>query len=141
VFCSLDTDFSYRHAAQAWQSGLFSPEVAPVTHNTKKGPLTIAEDEEFKALKLEKVPTLKPAFKRDGTVTAANASSINDGVSALVLSTLQKSHELPGKPVCGQNQPPSLFLLFIPQTASLSVISPPFPRHSTAIDYLLNFLV
>jgi acetyl-CoA C-acetyltransferase len=96
---SADPDGSYRRAAQAWQSGLFTPEIAPVTHTTKKGPLTITEDEEFKALKLEKVPSLKPAFKKDGTVTAANASSINDGASALVLSTLDKSKELSGKPI------------------------------------------
>jgi acetyl-CoA C-acetyltransferase len=96
---SVDIDGSYRRAAQAWQSGLFTPEIAPVTQTTKKGPLTITEDEEFKALKLDKVQTLKPAFKKDGTVTAANASSINDGASALVLSTLQKSKDLPGKPI------------------------------------------
>ena len=95
----METNNSYRRAAQAWKDGLFTPEIAPVTHSTKKGPITITEDEEFKALRLDKVPTLKPAFKRDGTVTAANSSSINDGASALVLSTLDKSKELAGKPV------------------------------------------
>ena len=90
---------SYRRAAEAWKSGSFTPEIAPVTLHTKKGTVIVNEDEEYQGLKLEKVPTLKSVFKKDGTVTAANASAINDGASALILTTLQKSKELAGKPM------------------------------------------
>ena len=73
---------SYRRAAEAWKTGAFKDEIAPV--ETKKG--LVSEDEEYSGLKLDKVPSLRPAFKKDGTVTAANASSLNDGASALVLA-------------------------------------------------------
>ncbi|KAK4569371.1 hypothetical protein LTR86_003134 [Recurvomyces mirabilis] len=82
---------SYKRAQEAWKQGLFKDEVVPVTVKSKKGETVIAEDEQYNKLKLDKVPTLKPAFDRSGsgTVTAANSSSFNDGASALVLADLE----------------------------------------------------
>lgn len=79
---------SYKRAQEAWKSGAFAEEVVPVTVKGKKGETVVSEDEQYNKLKLEKVPTLKPAFDRSGsgTVTAANSSSFNDGASALVLA-------------------------------------------------------
>lgn len=85
---------SYARTQKAWQDGLFKDEIAPVTVPGKKGDTIVAEDEGYNRLKLEKVPTLKPAFVKDGTVTAANSSSFNDGASAVVLANkdLAKAH-------------------------------------------------
>jgi acetyl-CoA C-acetyltransferase len=78
---------SYKRTQAAWKEGLFDEEIVPVTVKGKKGDTVVKEDEGYNRLKLEKVPTLKPAFDRSGsgTVTAANSSSFNDGASALVL--------------------------------------------------------
>ncbi len=78
---------SYRRAQAAWKEGAFKDEIAPVTVAGRKGDTVIDTDEGYLDVKIEKVPTLKPAFVRDGTgtVTAANASTFNDGASALVL--------------------------------------------------------
>jgi acetyl-CoA C-acetyltransferase len=78
---------SYKRAQESWKNNLFDEEIVPVTVKSKKGETTVSEDEGYNRLKLEKVPTLKPAFDRSGsgTVTAANSSSFNDGASALVL--------------------------------------------------------
>ncbi len=79
---------SFRRAQKAWGEGKFQDEIAPVTIKGKKGETTISKDEGFENLKAEKVPTLKPAFVKDGgTVTAANSSTFNDGASALVLGS------------------------------------------------------
>lgn len=79
---------SYKKAAAAWQAGKFDEEVVPVSVPQRKGdPIVVAIDEEFKNVKLEKIPELRPAFVKDGTITAANASTINDGASALVLAS------------------------------------------------------
>lgn len=80
---------TYKRAQAAWKSGAFADEIAPVTVKSKKGETVVTEDEGYNKLKLEKVPTLKPAFVRDGTgtVTAANASAFSDGGSALVLGS------------------------------------------------------
>jgi acetyl-CoA C-acetyltransferase len=80
---------TYKRAQEAWKAGLFKDEIAPVTVKSKKGEVVVSEDEGYNKLKLEKVPTLKPAFVRDGTgtVTAANASAFSDGASALVLGS------------------------------------------------------
>ncbi|KAF2020722.1 thiolase [Aaosphaeria arxii CBS 175.79] len=80
---------TYKRAQEAWKQGLFKDEIAPVTVKGKKGDTVVEEDEGYNKLKLEKVPTLKPAFVRDGTgtVTAANSSSFSDGASALVLGS------------------------------------------------------
>lgn len=80
---------SYERAQAAWKSGAFADEIAPVTVKGKKGDTIITTDEGYLDVKLDKVPTLKPAFIRDGTgtVTAANSSTLNDGASALVLGS------------------------------------------------------
>ncbi|CAF1345337.1 unnamed protein product, partial [Didymodactylos carnosus] len=73
---------SYERTTEAWKSGKFKDEVIPVTVTTKKGDVTVSEDEEYKKVNFEKMKTLKTVFKKDGTVTAANASKINDGAAA-----------------------------------------------------------
>ena len=91
---------SYTRSANAWIEGKFDAEVIPVLIPQKKGePLAVAHDEEYKNVKFEKIPGLNPVFKKDGTVTAANASTINDGASALVLMSKQKMEALGLKPL------------------------------------------
>lgn len=90
---------SYRRSEAAWQRGNFAEEVVPVEVKTRKGVVTISEDEEYKNIMPEKVPTLRPVFKADGTVTAANASTINDGAAALVLMSREKANALGIKPI------------------------------------------
>ncbi len=86
---------SYRRSANAWKEGKFSNEVIPVEVPQRRGePIIVSEDEEFKNVKMEKIPTLRPAFTKVGTVTAANASTINDGAAALVLMSADKAKEL-----------------------------------------------
>lgn len=78
---------SYRRAAAAWEKGWFDAEIVPVPVPQKKGdPVLISRDEEYTQVKFEKIPELKPVFQKDGTVTAANASTINDGAAALVVA-------------------------------------------------------
>ncbi|MEZ2335615.1 acetyl-CoA C-acyltransferase [Mucilaginibacter sp. RCC_168] len=91
---------SYNRAQKAQAAGKFNDEITPVELKDKKGDTTLfAEDEEPKAVKFEKIPTLKPVFKKDGTVTAANASTLNDGAAALVLMSKEKADELGIKPL------------------------------------------
>ncbi|MFM1931310.1 MAG: hypothetical protein RL226_613 [Bacteroidota bacterium] len=91
---------SYQRAAKAWTAGRFNDEVVPVSVPQRKGDaLIVAEDEEYKNIKLDKVSTLRPAFDKEGTVTAANASTLNDGASALVLMSKEKAEELGVKPI------------------------------------------
>jgi acetyl-CoA C-acetyltransferase len=79
---------SYRRAKQAWDAGAFDEEIVPVTVKSRKGDIVISKDEEYEAIKLEKIPTLRPAFQKEGgTVTAANASTFSDGASAVVLGS------------------------------------------------------
>ncbi len=86
---------SYRRAEAAWKAGKFKEEVVPVEIPQRRGePLIFSEDEEYKSLRADKVPTLRPAFSPEGTVTAANASTLNDGASALVLMSKKKMEEL-----------------------------------------------
>ncbi|KAJ3298925.1 erg10, acetyl-CoA C-acetyltransferase [Borealophlyctis nickersoniae] len=85
---------SYKRAAEAWKNGTLKEEIVPVTIKDKKGDKVIAEDEEYKNIKLDKVSSLRPAFEKGGTVTAANSSTLNDGASALVLMTRAKASEL-----------------------------------------------
>ncbi|TMI72083.1 MAG: acetyl-CoA C-acyltransferase [Bacteroidetes bacterium] len=89
---------SYTRAANAWKSCYFSKEVTPVTI-AGKTPVTVTEDEEFKKANFEKMPALKPAFQKEGTITAANASKINDGAAAVVLISEKKMKELGLKPL------------------------------------------
>ncbi|MCE2743909.1 MAG: acetyl-CoA C-acyltransferase [Fluviicola sp.] len=79
---------SYTRAAEAWKAGKFANEVVPVAVPQRKGdPIMISEDEEYKNVFLDKIPGLRPAFDKDGTITAANASTLNDGASALILAS------------------------------------------------------
>jgi len=89
---------SYTRAANAWKNCYFSKEVVPV-EIAGKTTVTVTEDEEFKKANFEKMPTLKPAFQKDGTITAANASKINDGAAAVVLVSEEKMKELGLKPL------------------------------------------
>ena len=85
---------SYKRSAQAWADGKFQAEIAPVTIKTRKGEVLFAEDEEYKNVIFDKIPGLRPAFTKEGTVTAANASTMNDGAAALVLVSGEKLAEL-----------------------------------------------
>ncbi|MBS1949766.1 MAG: Acetyl-CoA acetyltransferase [Cytophagales bacterium] len=86
---------SYKRAAAAWAAGKFNDEVTPVEIVGKKGDVTLfSEDEEYKNVNFEKIPGLKPVFTKEGTVTAANASTINDGAAAVVLMSAAKAKEL-----------------------------------------------
>ena len=86
---------SYRRSAAAWKSGAMQKEVVPVSVPQRRGEdQIIAEDEEYTNVKLEKIPALRPAFSKEGTVTAANASTINDGAAALVLMSEEKASSL-----------------------------------------------
>lgn len=90
---------SYKRSAAAWSAGKFKEEIVPVTVKTKKGDIEVVEDEEYKNVNFEKIPTLKPVFSKEGTVTAANASSMNDGAAALVLMSKEKAESLGLKPL------------------------------------------
>ncbi len=91
---------SYERAAAATSSGQFGAEIVGVSvPQRRKDPILVTEDEEYKKVKFEKIPGLRPAFSKDGTVTAANASTINDGASALVLVSKEKMEELGLKPI------------------------------------------
>jgi acetyl-CoA C-acetyltransferase len=91
---------SYKRSAAAWAAGKFKDEIVGVEMTDKKGNKTMfVEDEEYKNVNFEKVPALKPVFTKEGTVTAANASTLNDGASALVLMSKEKANELGLKPI------------------------------------------
>jgi acetyl-CoA C-acetyltransferase len=91
---------SYKRSAQAWAAGKFRDEIIPVNITDRKGTVTpFAEDEEYKNVQFDKIPGLKPAFTKDGTVTAANASTLNDGASALILVSKEKAKALGLKPL------------------------------------------
>jgi acetyl-CoA C-acetyltransferase len=91
---------SYKKAAEAWSSGKFAEEVVPVSVPQRKGdPIVISEDEEYKNVFLDKIPSLRPAFDKEGTITAANASTLNDGASALVLASKEAVEKYNLKPL------------------------------------------
>ncbi|WP_273214356.1 thiolase family protein [Runella zeae] len=91
---------SYQRSAAAWEAGYFSKEVVPVQVPQKKGePVTVSQDEEYKNVKFDKIPSLRAAFSKEGTVTAANASTINDGAAATILMSEQKVKELGVEPL------------------------------------------
>lgn len=91
---------SYTRSAAAWKAGKFDNEVVSVIVPQRRGePLVVTEDEEFKNVKMDKIPSLRPAFSKDGTVTAANASTINDGAAALILMSKDKAEKLKLKPL------------------------------------------
>jgi acetyl-CoA C-acetyltransferase len=86
---------SYKRSAKAWAGGKFSEEVVPVSVPQRRGDaIIVSEDEEFKNVRMDKIPSLRPAFTKDGTVTAANASTINDGAGAMILMSAEKAKEL-----------------------------------------------
>lgn len=86
---------SYKRSAKAWSEGKFNDEVVPVEIPQRRGePVIISEDEEYKNVRMEKIPTLRAVFTKEGTVTAANASTINDGAGAMILMSAEKAKEL-----------------------------------------------
>ena len=91
---------SYKKSADAWSNGKFSEEVVPVSVPQRRGDdVIVSEDEEYKNVKLEKIPQLRAVFNKEGTVTAANASTLNDGASALILMSKEKADALGIKPL------------------------------------------
>ncbi|MCB0483313.1 MAG: acetyl-CoA C-acyltransferase, partial [Flavobacteriales bacterium] len=91
---------SYKRSAAAWQKGLLADEIVGVEVKDRKGnATTIVEDEEYKNVIFDKIPGLRPAFKKDGTVTAANASTMNDGAAALILCSGEKLKSLGLTPI------------------------------------------
>ncbi|KYG76138.1 acetyl-CoA acetyltransferase [Roseivirga spongicola] len=91
---------SYKRAAAATEAGKFKSEIIPVAIPQRKGdPIIMDEDEEYKNVFFDKIPALRPVFSKEGTVTAANASTINDGASAMVLMSKEKAEELGVKPI------------------------------------------
>jgi acetyl-CoA C-acetyltransferase len=91
---------SYKRSAAAWAAGKFKDEIVGVELVDKKGNKTLfSEDEEYKAVNFDKIPGLKPVFTKDGTVTAANASTINDGAAAVILMSKEKAKELGLSPI------------------------------------------
>ena len=91
---------SYQRSSEAWKLGKFSNEIIPVEIPQRRGaPVLMTEDEEYKNVRMEKIPSLRAAFSKEGTVTAANASTINDGGAALILMSAEKALELKLTPI------------------------------------------
>jgi acetyl-CoA C-acetyltransferase len=91
---------SYQRSAKAWEDGKFDNEVVPVAVPQRRGePVMVTKDEEYSNVKLDKIPTLNAVFTKDGTVTAANASTINDGAGAVILMSEEKALSLGLKPL------------------------------------------
>ena len=91
---------SYKRSAAAWDAGKFEDEIVPVEVPQRRGDaIIVSKDEEYTAVKMEKIPQLRAVFQKDGTVTAANASTLNDGASALVLMSKEKAEELGLAPI------------------------------------------
>lgn len=91
---------SYTRSAAAWEAGNFKSEIVPVEVPQRRGDaLIVDEDQEYKNVKMEKIPALRPAFQKDGTVTAANASTMNDGAAAVILMSAEKAAELGLSPI------------------------------------------
>lgn len=91
---------SYNRSAKAWAEGKFSDEVVPVAVAQRRGDdLIISEDEEYKNVKVDKIPNLRPVFDKEGTVTAANASTLNDGAAAIILMSADKAKALGLQPL------------------------------------------
>jgi acetyl-CoA C-acetyltransferase len=90
---------SYKRSQKAWEEGKFNDEIVPVVIAGKKGEIRVEKDEEPWNVKFDKIASLKPAFGKEGTVTAANASTMNDGAAAVVLMSREKAEELGIKPL------------------------------------------
>ena len=86
---------SYNRSAKSWEEGKFADEIVPVIVPQRRGEdIVVTEDEEYKNVRLDKIPTLRAVFDKEGTITAANASTLNDGASALLLMSVEKAEEL-----------------------------------------------
>jgi len=90
---------SYKRSAKAWEEGKFANEIVNVEIESRKGNIIVDKDEEYTNVRFDKIPELRPVFQKDGTVTAANASTINDGAAAFVLASKEKAEELGLKPI------------------------------------------
>jgi len=91
---------SYKRSAHAWENGAYQSEVVPVEIPQRKGdPVVFSEDEEYKNVKMDKISTLRPAFDKEGTITAANASTLNDGASAVILASEEAVKRLGLSPI------------------------------------------
>ncbi|HLS11292.1 MAG TPA: acetyl-CoA C-acyltransferase [Flavobacteriaceae bacterium] len=91
---------SYERSTKAWKEGKFKNEVVPVSVPQRRGePVVVSEDEEYTNVRMDRIPTLRAAFTKDGTATAANSSTINDGAAALLLMSEEKAKELNLKPL------------------------------------------
>ena len=90
---------SYKRSANASENGKFKDEIVPVEIKTRRDTVLVDTDEEYKNVKFDKIPQLRPVFEKEGTVTAANASTINDGAAALLLMSKEKAEELGVKPL------------------------------------------
>ena len=91
---------SYTRSAKSWEEGRFNNEIVPVSVPQRRGEdLIVSEDEEYKNVKMDKIPALRAVFEKDGTITAANASTLNDGASALIIMSSEKADELGIKPL------------------------------------------
>ncbi|RLD65232.1 MAG: acetyl-CoA C-acetyltransferase [Bacteroidetes bacterium] len=90
---------SYKRSAAATDAGKFNDEIVPVEIKTRKGEIIVDKDEEYTSVRFDKIPSLRPVFVKDGTVTAANASTINDCAAALILMSKEKAEELGVKPI------------------------------------------
>ncbi len=92
---------SYKKSTKAWKDGKFQNEVCSVEVKQRKGePIEISEDEEFKNVKMDKIPNLRPVFDKEGSITAANASTLNDGAASLIIMSEEKAKELNITPLC-----------------------------------------
>ena len=127
---------SYKRSSNAWKEGKFNNEIVPVEINLRNSEkLEINQDEEYKNINFEKVPKLRPAFSKDGTVTAANASTISDGASSLILMSKEKCYELNLTPIatvkyyCDAAQDPDWFTT-APSLAVKKILS----NNSLSID-------
>lgn len=126
---------SVKRAQDATSSGAFASEIVPVNVQTKSGEVTIDTDEGPRRIKIEKIPTLAPAFAKDGTVTAASSSSINDGAAALVMMTLSQAQKLgltPLAKICGHTihaQEPNWF-----STAPITAIQKLLKKNEWTVD-------
>ncbi len=90
---------SYKRSADAVENGRFKDEIVPVEIKTRKGTITVDTDEEYTNVKFDKISSLRPVFDKEGTITAANASTINDGAAAVILMSKEKAEELGVKPI------------------------------------------
>ena len=129
----------YKRTAAAWATGKFKEEVVSVEIKGRKGEVTsILEDEEYKNVNFEKIPALKPVFGKDGTATAANASTINDGAAAVILMSKEKADELDGKYKDQNRFPFSVYVGIATGYAKVGNIGPPEKVDYTVIGSVVN---